>query len=41
MNHVVRVTKKSVRFRLRSVIALKRNRAELINSSPALVAVGR
>lgn len=41
MNHVVGVTTKSVKFRIRSIVSLKRNRAVVTNSSPALLAVGR
>ena len=41
MNHVVGVTTKSVRFRLRSVVSIKRNRVLVTSSSPALLAVGK
>ncbi|MFZ9283674.1 MAG: hypothetical protein ACO3DX_00210 [Candidatus Nanopelagicales bacterium] len=41
MNHVLGVSKRNMKFKLRSVIAVRRNREILANSTPALLAVGR
>lgn len=41
MNHVIGVSNRSTKLKVRTVLAFKRNRIVVSESSPALLAVGR